>query len=358
VKSLFITSIERFSGKTAICLALGKRFQADGYRVGYLKPLSLQPLRVGDKIVDEDAVFVKEVLGLKANPWELSPVVVTPDSLRQYLRQGAGNDPMQVVQEAFDKAAAGQDILLLEGGASLREGHAVGLPTPDVALALSSHVLIIVKYRSEVRLLDDTLSGKARLGGTLMGAILNSIPAEATGFVRDLAIPFLEERGIPIYGWLPQARSLAALTVGELIDVLDAKVLTEKTDRNAMVENLTVGAMTAEAALHRFREQTNKAVITGGDRTDIQLAALETSTTCLILTGNLPPSPLIVKQAESFGIAVLMVRSNTMETIEAIDRVFGKSRLGQPAKLAEFQELFDRQLDLGRLYQALGLGKS
>jgi BioD-like phosphotransacetylase family protein len=135
-------------------------------------------------------------------------------------------------------------------------------------------------------------------------------------------------------------------------------VLTEKTDRNAMVENLTVGAMTAEAALHRFREQTNKAVITGGDRTDIQLAALETSTTCLILTGNLPPSPLIVKQAESFGIAVLMVRSNTMETIEAIDRVFGKSRLGQPAKLAEFQELFDRQLDLGRLYTALGLGKN
>ncbi len=37
----------------------------------------------------------------------------------------------------------------------------------------------------------------------------------------------------------------------------------------------------------------NMAVITGGDRTDLQLAALETSTTCLILTGSISPDPLI-----------------------------------------------------------------
>jgi BioD-like phosphotransacetylase family protein len=54
------------------------------------------------------------------------------------------------------------------------------------------------------------------------------------------------------------------------------------------------------------------------------MAALETSTTCLILTGNLQPSPLIVKQAEAFGVTVLLVPGNTMETIEAIEQIFGK----------------------------------
>jgi hypothetical protein len=54
--------------------------------------------------------------------------------------------------------------MLLEGGASLREGHAVGLPTPEVALELGSHVLVVVKYRDDVRLLDGTLSSRARLG--------------------------------------------------------------------------------------------------------------------------------------------------------------------------------------------------
>jgi BioD-like phosphotransacetylase family protein len=102
-----------------------------------------------------------------------------------------------------------------------------------------------------------------------------------------------------------------------MIKLLNAEVLTKHPREQALVENMTVGAMTADAALSRFRKYSNKAVITGGDRTDIQLAALETSTTCLILTGNLRPSPLIVKQAEEFGVAILLVRKNTMETIEA-----------------------------------------
>jgi uncharacterized protein len=119
------------------------------------------------------------------------------------------------------------------------------------------------------------------------------------------------------------------------------------------VENMVVGAMTAEAALSRFRKQSNKAVITGGDRTDIQLAALETSTACLVLTGNLRPSPLVIKQAEEFGVPVLLVRQNTMETIEKIERVFGKTRLGQATKLKQFQSLMEEHFDFNRLEEAL-----
>jgi hypothetical protein len=361
VKSIYITSVERFSGKTAAILALGKHLQADGFKVGYLKPLSLQPWWVAGRIADEDATFVKEILGLEAKPWELSPVVITPEFLRERLRapliagEGAEIDLMAEVLAAYHNASVGMDILLLEGGGSLREGHAVHLPTPEVARALSSCVIVIVKYRSDIRLLDDALSALARMRDSMCGAILNRVPAEAADFVHELAVPYLEKRGVPIFGVLPEVSRLAALTVGELVQVLDARILTEGTDPQARVETLTVGAMTADTALHRFREQANKAVITGGDRTDIQLAALETSTTCLILTGNLHPSPLIVKQAESLGVAVLLVRDNTMETVEAIERVFGKSRLGQEAKLVEFEELFDAHVDFDRLCAVIGI---
>jgi BioD-like phosphotransacetylase family protein len=355
VKSIYITSLEKYSGKTAICLALGKRFQADGFSVGYLKPLSLQPWRVSGQIADEDATFVKEILGLDVDPWQLSPVVVTPEFLLHHLSAGGETDLMEQVKSAVESTGSGKDILLLEGGASLREGHAVSLPTPDVARELSSHVLVTVKYRSDIRVLDDTLSAKVRLGDLLSGVVINRVPQEAADFVHKLAIPYLEKRGIPVLGALPEKRRLAALTVSELIEVLSAEVLTESSDLEAMVETLTVGAMTADVALHRFREYTNKAVITGGDRTDIQLAALETSTTCLILTGNLQPSPLIVKQAEDFGVAVLLVRENTMETIEAIEQIFGKTRLGQPDKQAEFEGIFAENMDFDRLYQRLEL---
>jgi BioD-like phosphotransacetylase family protein len=319
MKSLYITGAERYSGKTATCLALGVRLQLDGFRIGYLKPLSLQPWRVGNRITDEDAAFVKQIFNLAAEPWELSPVVITPEFLRERLVNPNPEDLMAKVTQAFEKAGKDKDILLLEGGGSLREGYVFGLPTVGVVEKLGSQALVIAKYREEVRMLDDVLSTQARLGDAFCGILINRVPEDASDFVHKIAVPFLEKKKIKVFGILPEVRGLSALTVGELITLLDAEVLTKYQRAEALVENLTVGAMTADAALSRFRRSSNKAVITGGDRTDIQLAALETSTTCLILTGNLRPSPLVIKQAEEFGIAVLLFRTNTMETIEQIE---------------------------------------
>lgn len=357
MKSLYITSVERYSGKTATCLALGLHFKAEGRRIGYLKPMSLQPWRIGVHTTDEDAAFVKEVLGLAAEPWELSPVVLTPEFLRARLVASEPTDLMQVVKQAAQKSGEGTDLLLLEGGGSLREGYVVGLPTVQVAHELNSQVLVMIKYREEVRMLDDILASKARLGDAMCGILINRVPSEAAQFINEVAVPFIEKRGIPVYGILPEVRGLAALTLEELIAILEPELLTQVTRPNALVENLTVGAMTAEAALSRFRKYANKAVITGGDRTDIQLAALETSTTCLILTGNLRPSPLVVKQANEFGVPIFLVPNNTMETIEKIEHIFGKTHLGQTNKMEQFKDLLDQNCQYDRLCDAIGICK-
>ena len=46
-----------------------------------------------------------------------------------------------------------------------------------------------------------------------------------------------------------------------------------------------------------------------------------------------------------------------METIEQIEKFFGKTRLGQTAKLKQFQTLLDEHLAKDRLYHTLGLTK-
>jgi BioD-like phosphotransacetylase family protein len=356
MKSIYVTSVERYSGKTAMCLALGKRFQADGLNIGYLKPLSLQPWRVKGVIADEDAAFVKKVLELEAEPWELSPVVVTTDFLHEFLSNHEEMDLIEKVRLACEKIACGErDVMLLEGGGSLREGYVVGLPTPKVAETFGSDALVIVKFRDEVRVLDDALTARTRLGDLMSGIIINRVPEDALDFVNGMAAPYLERHGIAVLGVLPEVRGLEAITVAEIVEILKAKVITEHYCPEALVETLTVGAMTAEAALRVFRQQVNKAVITGGNRTDIQLAALETDTICLILTGNLKPSHLIIKQANEFGVAVLLVQTNTLETVEAIERIYGKTRLGQSAKLQRFEVLLAEHANLDRLYQKLGL---
>jgi BioD-like phosphotransacetylase family protein len=355
MKSLYITSVEKYSGKTALCLALGKLYQERGMEIGYLKPFSIRPWRTGEHVADEDASFVIDVLGLKAKPWEMAPVVVTSDMLQDYLTSKEKTDYMPQVVEQARNLEKKKDLLLLEGGGSLREGYVMNLATPDVAKELGSSIIVVVKYYEDACLLDDVLAAKFRLPDSLTGVVINRVPQNAMSFVNNLVVPYLEKEGVPILGVLPDDRELAALSVGEIIEVLNAEVLTSVCDDQALVEALMVGAMTEDSALRRFRKQPNKAVITGGDRTDIQLAAMETSTTCLILTGNLHPNNLIIKQAEDMCVPILLVSGNTMETVEALDRVFGRTRLGQKEKLDKFIQFVKKNIDLKRLDKALGI---
>lgn len=122
-----------------------------------------------------------------------------------------------------------------------------------------------------------------------------------------------------------------------------------------MVETLTIGAMNVNSALRYFRKGINMAVVTGGDRTDIQFAALETSTQCLVLTGQIPPIPTILERATDLEIPILAVDSDTLSTVERIDELFGQVRLHQPIKVKCVQDLVAAHLDLDRLMHLIDL---
>ena len=356
MKALYVTSLHAFSGKTALCLGLGRRFQADGYEVGYLKPLSTQPFQAGGRLTDEDADFVWRTLGLSEDPCDLVGVVLTRKLLLHALAGEAPPDLLARVKTAFGRISAGKDIVLLEGGASLREGFSVGLGTPVVAESLNTSALAVTYFYDRMSLLDDCLVARLRLGERLLGVVVNKVPDEEMDFVVNVARPYLESRDIPLLGALPRREQLQAISVGELADVLKGEFLALSEERDVLIEHLVVGAMSAEQALPRIRRiPGTKAVITGGDRADIQLVALETATQCLVLTGHLRPVPEVLRRAEELGVSVLLVRGNTMETVEAIERVFGKTRLGQAAKLEQFEALLADHFDFERLCKGMGL---
>jgi BioD-like phosphotransacetylase family protein len=356
MKALYVTSLHTFSGKTALCLGLGLRFQSEGYKVGYLKPLSTHPWQVSCGTADEDADFVRRVLRLEDSPCDLVSVVLTKELLMQELAGEAPPDLLERIKVAFARVSEGKDIVLLEGGASLREGFSVGLGTPVVAEALDVPALAVTPFGDRMSLLDDMLVAKLRLGERLVGVVANKVPDEEMDFVTDVARPYLERRDVSLLAALPCRDQLQAISVGELADVLKAEFLAMPRKKDVLIEQMVVGAMSVEQALPRIRRISGtKAVITGGDRADIQLVALETAVHCLILTGHLRPVPEVLRRAEEAGIPVLLVRENTLETVEAIDHVFGKTRLGQQAKLEQFESLLAEHFDFERLYAGLGI---
>ncbi len=360
MKSLYITSVSTYSGKTALALGLGLRMQAAGLKVGYLKPVSMQPYEAGGRVLDEDADFVRRTLGLETPPWELSPVVITSELMETVIEGTLQRDLLAEIKQACDAASQDNDIVIMEGGASMREGYAVGLNTLNVVEHLDFPALSVVSYASEhciagMCALDDALSAQRRLGDRLLGVVINGVPREDMPYVRTRIVPFLQKQNIRVFGTLPFDPYLRALSVGEIVDRLGAKVLTGSHLRERLVEHMSVGAMTVESALPRFRRQLNKAVFTGGDRTDIQAAALETSTTCLVLTGNLQPTSTILKRAEEMGVAVLLVPDSTLEAVEKVESIFGRTGLAQPEKLSRFQAMLSEHLDYAGLLAALGL---
>lgn len=352
--TLYVTSTETFSGKSALCVGLAKRFERDGLRIGYMKPLSTG-VRLAAGLVDEDAEFFKQTFDLPDALEDMVPVGIAPSTVEDILQGEEETDFGAKLQVAFERVAEGRDVVVLEGGCNLREGYLIGLPTPQVADLLDARELVVIKYNDDLQVLDDALTARVRLGDSLIGVVLNAVPRQRMPFVQEVVKPALEARDVPVLAVLPQERLLLSISVGELAGFLSGSILCCEEQADELVEHLMVGAMSVDSALAYFRRKPNKAVITGGDRPDIQLAALETSTKCLVLTGNLRPSPIIQGRAEEVGVPMILVRQDTLSTVEVIERFFGKTRFHQEKKVQRFEEMLEDRFDFERLYEALEL---
>jgi BioD-like phosphotransacetylase family protein len=349
--TLYIGSTETFSGKSALCVGLAKQFERDGLRIGYMKPVSTgQRLAAG--LVDEDAEFFRQTFGLPDALEDMVPVGIGPRTVEQILKGEVAEDPVAQLEAAYEKVAQNRDIVVLEGGRNLREGYLIGLTTFQIVEKLEARTLVVVKYDEDLQVLDDALTARVRLGESLIGVVLNAIPRQRMPFVQEMVKPVLEERGVPVLAVLPQERLLLSISVGELAGFLNGTILCGADKDDELVEHLMVGAMSVDSALTYFRRKPNKAVITGGDRPDIQLAALETSTKCLILTGNLRPSPIILGRAEEVGVPMILVRQDTLTAVEVIERFFGKTRFHLEKKIERFEEMLEDRFDFQTIYAA------
>lgn len=355
--TLYVASMETFSGKSALCVGLAKRFQRDGLKIGYMKPLSTGT-RSAVGLEDEDARFFRQTFSLTDPLEDMVPIGLMSRAVEEILAGMDEADYEARLMAAFQRVARDRDVVILEGGCNLREGSLIGLPMARVANLLDAREIVVVKYNDDLQILDDSLVARSQLGDSLVGVVLNEIPRQRMPFVQEVVKPGLRERGVPVLAVLPMERLLLSISVGELAEFLSGTVLCCKDKTDELVEHLMVGAMSVDSALAFFRRKPNKAVITGGDRPDIQLAALETSTKCLILTGNLHPSPIILGRAEEVGVPTILVRQDTLTAVEVIERFFGKTRFHQQKKVRRFEEMLADRFDFDALYAALDMARS
>ncbi len=347
--TLYVASTETFVGKSAICAVLLDYFRSKGRTVGYMKPVSVSVTQTERGPVDQDAQLMCELFGLQDAPADLAPVLATPRVVESVLR-GDKPDFRSQLQRAYAAVSAGKEVVVLEGANTWAEGALLDLSADQVSDVLQVPVLLVTRFRS-VTAVDIIAAVQRHLGQRLMGVVLNQVSQSQLDYVHSTVIPFLEQSGVPVLGVIPHDAQVEAATVEDVVEHLGAQVISDG-DRSRTVENLSIGAMSADAALSYFRRKANKAVITGGDRSDIQLAALETSTSCIILTGNLRPATTVLNRATARDVPLLMTSEDTLTTVQRLESLMGHLRFGG-AKQERFQKLANEHIDWSRLTQLL-----
>ena len=180
---LLIESTESYAGKSLMCLGLGLKFQRDGFKIAYLKPLGKSPIKVGKIITDEDAVFIQGALHLDEPLEQLCPVVVTQDLIIDaYDGKVRGLD--KKVVDAYQKISRGKDIILIGGGGSLHEGTFLGLSSLRIARDFQAKVILLDNAEHEVNV-DCILRAKEGLRDNLIGIILNRVPPHRIDFIKQ-----------------------------------------------------------------------------------------------------------------------------------------------------------------------------
>lgn len=350
-KCLLIGSTQPYSGKSGTILGIAHQLQKQGVDVAYGKPLGTTLSEASDGI-EEDVRLLTQALNLPMAKVR-SPLLSLDSTTIQNRLQGQDTQDYRLSLKQY-LTEPGGDLVLLEGPGTVCEGSLFNLSLPQIAETLSASVVLVTRYDS-LLLVDSLLEASERLGKALIGVLINDIPPACQDAAETMIKPFLEQNGIPVLGLLPRNNLLRSVSVRELAHQLQAEVLCRPDRLDLMVESLTIGAMNVNSAMRYFRKATNMAVVTGGDRADIQLAALETSTQCLILTGQLPPQPMILSRAEDLETPILSVDLDTLKTVEIIDRAFGQVRLQEPIKIQCIQQLMAQHFDIERLMISLDI---
>ncbi len=336
--ALYIVSPERTVGKTAISAGIGHTLQGTGKKIGFFKPLFGEKPTEGD---DNDAAFLKQTLTLPESLESICPFL--------------GNEEIQAnkIEEAYSRIARGKDLVLVEGILGQHANDNLSKMSYKIAAALNAKVIIVEAYSSLSSEIKDSYKG---FGEGLLGIILNKIPESQLKRVNDEITPRFIEAGLNVLGVFPEDRALSSINISELADCLQGKILNAIEKSSELIENIMLGAMVVDSGLAYFDRMNNKAVIIRSDRPDMQLAALETPTRCLILSGDMAsPAYSVLQKAENKGIPIILTDYNTGAIVTSIEDTLGNARFAHEKKLPIITDIMRRYFNFQAVNKGLGL---
>ena len=357
---IFIATTQQNDDKTTISLGLLSAMQDVYRRIGYIKPVGQRFVEIEEQKIDEDTVLMDSVYRLNCPLADMSPIAVEPDFTRKYLLSANNEALVKKIVTAFDRVAWEKEFVLCEGSGHAGVGSVFDLSNAQVAKILGAKV-IIVSQAGIGKPIDEVSLNQAlfeKEGVEIIGVILNKVLGKKIDYITEFARRGLKRKGLELLGVVPHQPMLSQPTMELIREELNADVLNQSDGFHNSVQEVVIGAMGVQNALHLFKKGV--LIITPGDREDIILAVATTLSVeddrglaGMILTRNLKPSREAQKVIGRMPFPVLAAADDSYDVASKVHDLTVKIRPDDTQKIALIRDLIAQHVDTNKILEAL-----
>jgi phosphate acetyltransferase len=349
-RSLYITSPEGLSGKSAVALGLVDLLSRRVGRVGVFRPiLNAEPQRdsVVELLIAQPGVRqqYKEAIGVTYAEWHADQDGALSRIVDRFGELSAQFDVVVVVGSDYTDVTTGN-----EWASNARVAANLGSPVVLVVHGRDRTPAVIAATVELAR--SELLAWHAHP----VAAIANRVDPDAIDEVRER----LARTGL-VAGAIPNIPVLGAPRVADLRDACGATLWRGDPDllaRESM--GFLVAAMTPPNVLARLRPYLT--VIAPGDRTDALPALILAHRSAtfpdlasIVLTGGYEPAEPIARLIDGIrpDVPILITDGGTFDTATTLGRVRGRLTADSPVKLEKALQAFAEGVDADAIVAAL-----
>ena len=210
--AFFITGTDTNVGKTQAACSLASSFRDSGLRVGVMKPVETGCPVIGEKIIPQDALKLKEASGTEAdldliNPYRFT-APLAPDLAAKLLK---ATIDFNRIRDIFAGLQAAHDVMLVEGAGGLLAPAAEGRSMAELAIFLGAPLLIVSANRlGTINHTLLTVSCARQMGLSIKGILLNNPAPSGNDLSREHNREHIEKlSGVPVLFEIPYSPALA-----------------------------------------------------------------------------------------------------------------------------------------------------
>ena len=280
--NFFLVPIGRNVGFTSISLGLIQALMRSGAKTGFVKPIS-QPSEP-DRRYNLSPFFARTMSRIDV------PEPIPFSRAEELLRAGDVSTLMEEVVSIVNSAAKKYDAVVVEGLVPINENPMAYWLNWEMVRCLSVFLVpVVAGVRQTAEEIHESLGIVKRQyleqeGLSFGGLIINKLPSEEAGVKLCADLARIDPE-LPILGVIPYEEQLNAPRMIDVARQLGFSIEREGNIKNARLREIVMAAQSVEKVIDRLKP--GALIITGGERSDVVLAAYLASNSGAPLAGLL-----------------------------------------------------------------------